>query len=177
MPPIKRSCAILVFTSGQTRGVFGGIKREQGRRYAFDAAIGHMKINGHLARRYLKAAAGGRPPPSSSVRSATISAAFKQLTTIAFLSPPITPGRFCVARRHRAMTPENANFAPESSEGAATPCTMLVADGLREYHRTRYFARSSGSGDSQATRGMSLRVIPMSASSRSPRFERHQTVP
>ena len=60
MPPIKRACAILVFISGQKRGVFGGTKREPRRRYAIDAAFGHMKINGHLARRYLKGAAGGR---------------------------------------------------------------------------------------------------------------------
>jgi len=47
-----------VFISGQKRGVFGVIKRELRRRSAIEAVIGHMKAEGHLARCYLKGAAG-----------------------------------------------------------------------------------------------------------------------
>ena len=47
-----------VFISGQKRGVFGSIKRELRRRSAIEAAIGHMKTDGHLSRCYLKGAAG-----------------------------------------------------------------------------------------------------------------------
>ena len=47
-----------VFISGQKRGVFGSIKRELRRRSAIEAAIGHMKTDGHLGRCYLKGAAG-----------------------------------------------------------------------------------------------------------------------
>ena len=36
------------FISGQKRGVFGVIKRELRRRSAIEAAIGHMKNEGHL---------------------------------------------------------------------------------------------------------------------------------
>ena len=43
-----------VFISGQKRGVFGAIKRELRRRSAIEAAIGHMKNDGHLGRCYLK---------------------------------------------------------------------------------------------------------------------------
>jgi hypothetical protein len=35
---------------GQKRGVFGSIKRELRRRSAIEAAIGHMKTDGHLGR-------------------------------------------------------------------------------------------------------------------------------
>jgi transposase, IS5 family len=38
--------------------VFGTIKRELRRRSAIEAAIGHMKTDGHLGRCYLKGAAG-----------------------------------------------------------------------------------------------------------------------
>jgi IS5 family transposase len=38
--------------------VFGSIKRELRRRAAIEAAIGHMKTDGHLGRCYLKGAAG-----------------------------------------------------------------------------------------------------------------------
>ncbi len=47
-----------VFISGQKRGVFGSITRELRRRSAIEAAIGHMKTDGHLGRCYLKGAAG-----------------------------------------------------------------------------------------------------------------------
>jgi len=47
-----------VFISGQKRGVFGSIKRELRRRAAIEAAIGHLKTDGHLGRCYLKGAAG-----------------------------------------------------------------------------------------------------------------------
>ena len=47
-----------VFISGQKRCVFGSIKRELRRRAAIEAAIGHMKTDGHLGRCYLKGAAG-----------------------------------------------------------------------------------------------------------------------
>jgi len=43
-----------VYLSGQRRGVHGQIKRELRRRSAIEAAIGHMKTDGHLARNYLK---------------------------------------------------------------------------------------------------------------------------
>lgn len=43
-----------VFLSGQKRGVHGQIKRELRRRSAIEAAIGHMKTDGHLGRNYLK---------------------------------------------------------------------------------------------------------------------------
>ena len=43
-----------VYLSGQRRGVHGAIKRELRRRSAIEAAIGHMKNDGHLARNYLK---------------------------------------------------------------------------------------------------------------------------
>jgi hypothetical protein len=47
-----------VFVSGQKRGVFGVIKRELRRRSAIEAAIGHMKSDGHLGRGYLKGREG-----------------------------------------------------------------------------------------------------------------------
>lgn len=47
-----------VFISGQKRGVFGSIKRELRRRSAIEAAIAHMKADGHLGRCYLKGTAG-----------------------------------------------------------------------------------------------------------------------
>jgi len=43
-----------VFRSGQKRGVHGQIKRELRRRSAIEAAIGHMKTDGHLGRNFLK---------------------------------------------------------------------------------------------------------------------------
>ena len=43
-----------VFISGQRRGIFGVIKRELRRRSAIEAVIGHMKMDGHLGRCYLK---------------------------------------------------------------------------------------------------------------------------
>jgi len=43
-----------VFISGQKRGVHGQIKRELRRRSAIEAAIGHMKTDGHLGRNFLK---------------------------------------------------------------------------------------------------------------------------
>jgi IS5 family transposase len=43
-----------VFLSGQKRGVHGQIKRELRRRSAIEAAIGHMKTDGHLGRSFLK---------------------------------------------------------------------------------------------------------------------------
>ena len=47
-----------VFISGQTRGVFGVIKRELRRRSAIEPVIGHMKTDGHLGRCYLKGREG-----------------------------------------------------------------------------------------------------------------------
>jgi IS5 family transposase len=38
--------------------VFGAIKRELRRRSAIEPMIGHLKAEGHLARRYLKGRAG-----------------------------------------------------------------------------------------------------------------------
>jgi len=46
------------FLSGQKRGVFGVIKRELRRRSAIEAAIGHMKNEGHLGRCWLKGREG-----------------------------------------------------------------------------------------------------------------------
>lgn len=43
-----------VFLSGQKRGVHGQIKKELRRRSAIEAAIGHMKTDGHLDRNFLK---------------------------------------------------------------------------------------------------------------------------
>ena len=43
-----------VFISGQKRGVHGQIKRELHRRSAIEAAIGHLKTDGHLGRNFLK---------------------------------------------------------------------------------------------------------------------------
>ena len=43
-----------VFISGQRRGVHGQINRELRRRSAIEAAIGHMKTDGHLGRNFLK---------------------------------------------------------------------------------------------------------------------------
>jgi IS5 family transposase len=43
-----------VFISGQKRGVFGVIKREQRRRSAIEPVIVHMKTDGHLGRCHLK---------------------------------------------------------------------------------------------------------------------------
>ncbi len=43
-----------VFLSGQKRGVHGQIRRELRRRSAIEAAIGHMKTDGHLGRNFLK---------------------------------------------------------------------------------------------------------------------------
>ena len=42
-----------VFLSGQKRGVHGQIKKELRRRSAIEAAIGHMKTDGHLGRNFL----------------------------------------------------------------------------------------------------------------------------
>jgi len=42
-----------VFLSGQKRGVHGQIKKELRRRSAIEAAIGHMKTDGHLERNFL----------------------------------------------------------------------------------------------------------------------------
>jgi IS5 family transposase len=47
-----------VFLSGQTRGVFGAVKRQLRRRSAIEAVIGHMKNDGHLGRNYLKGREG-----------------------------------------------------------------------------------------------------------------------
>ena len=47
-----------VFISGQRRGVSGLIKRELRRRSAIEAVIGHMKMDGHLGRCYLKGREG-----------------------------------------------------------------------------------------------------------------------
>lgn len=47
-----------VFISGQKRGVHGQIKRELRRRSAIEAAIGHMKTDGHLGRNFLKGRLG-----------------------------------------------------------------------------------------------------------------------
>jgi IS5 family transposase len=47
-----------VFISGQKRGVFGTIKREQRRRSAIEPLIGHLKQEGHLGRCYLKGHVG-----------------------------------------------------------------------------------------------------------------------
>jgi IS5 family transposase len=47
-----------VFISGQKRGVFGLIKRELRRRSAIEPVIGHMKVDGHLGRCYLKGREG-----------------------------------------------------------------------------------------------------------------------
>jgi IS5 family transposase len=46
------------FLSGQKRGVFGVIKRELRRRSGIEAAIGHMKNEGHLGRCWLKGREG-----------------------------------------------------------------------------------------------------------------------
>ena len=54
----KERSQLELFISGQKRGVFGSIKRELRRRSAIEAAIGHMKTDGHLGRCYLKGAAG-----------------------------------------------------------------------------------------------------------------------
>ena len=43
-----------VYISGQKRGVHGTIKRELRRRAAIEPVIGHMKVDGHLGRNYLK---------------------------------------------------------------------------------------------------------------------------
>ena len=47
-----------VFISGQKRGVVGIIQRELRRRSAIEPVIGHMKIDGHLGRNFLKGYAG-----------------------------------------------------------------------------------------------------------------------
>ena len=47
-----------VFKSGQRRGVHGQIKREQRRRSAIEAVIGHCKTDGHLGRNYPKGRLG-----------------------------------------------------------------------------------------------------------------------
>lgn len=47
-----------VFVSGQKRGVFSVIKRELRRRSAIEPIIGHLKVEGHLGRCYLKGRAG-----------------------------------------------------------------------------------------------------------------------
>src|SRR6476646_6051843 len=52
-----------VFISGQKRGVFGLIKRELRRRSAIEAVIGHMKMDGHLGRCYLKGRDGDAANP------------------------------------------------------------------------------------------------------------------
>ena len=47
-----------VFISGQKRSVHGQIKRELRRRSAIEAAIGHMKTDGHLGCNFLKGRQG-----------------------------------------------------------------------------------------------------------------------
>ncbi len=49
-----------VFLSGQKRGVFGAIKRELRRRAAIEAVIGHLKVDGHMGRNFLKGRRGDR---------------------------------------------------------------------------------------------------------------------
>jgi IS5 family transposase len=63
-----------VFISGQNRGVFGLIKREPGRRSAFEPVIGH-KIDGHVGRFHFEGREGDaakghthRRRPQSSAR-------------------------------------------------------------------------------------------------------------
>jgi transposase, IS5 family len=55
------------------RGVFGSIKRELRRCSAIEAAIGHMKTDGHLGHCFLEGAAGDTANVSS-VPSDTIAA-------------------------------------------------------------------------------------------------------
>ena len=43
-----------VYRSGQKRGVHGVIRKQLRRRAAIEALIGHLKIDGHLGRNYLK---------------------------------------------------------------------------------------------------------------------------
>jgi hypothetical protein len=49
---------LVVFVSGQKRGVFGVIKRELRARSTIEPVIGHMKTDGHLGRCYLKGREG-----------------------------------------------------------------------------------------------------------------------
>jgi IS5 family transposase len=49
-----------VYRSAQKRGVHGQIKREQRRRSAIEAVIGHLKTDGHLDRNFLKGRHGDR---------------------------------------------------------------------------------------------------------------------
>jgi transposase, IS5 family len=52
------SGATAVFVAGRRRGITATIKRELRRRSAIEAMIGHMKLDGRLARNHLKGAVG-----------------------------------------------------------------------------------------------------------------------
>ena len=52
------SGATAVFVAGRRRGITATIKRELRRRSAIEAMIGHMKLDGRLARNHLKGALG-----------------------------------------------------------------------------------------------------------------------
>jgi IS5 family transposase len=47
-----------VFVAGRRRGITPTIRRELRRRSAIEAMIGHMKLDGKLARNHLKGALG-----------------------------------------------------------------------------------------------------------------------
>ena len=47
-----------MFIAGRRRGITATIKRELRRRSAIEAMIGHMKLDGRLARNHLKGALG-----------------------------------------------------------------------------------------------------------------------
>ena len=47
-----------VYRSGQKRGVHGVIRKQLRRRAAIEVPIGHLKIDGHLGRNYLKGGHG-----------------------------------------------------------------------------------------------------------------------
>jgi hypothetical protein len=70
--PAARSTRAASSSRAQKRGVFGGIRRELRRRSAIEAVIGHLKTDGRLGR---ISTGMVMPPTSSSLRSATISAA------------------------------------------------------------------------------------------------------
>jgi transposase, IS5 family len=52
------SGATAAFVAGRRRGITPTIKRELRRRAAIEAMIGHMKLDGRLARNHLKGAVG-----------------------------------------------------------------------------------------------------------------------
>ena len=52
------SGATAVFVAGRRRGMTATIRRELRRRSAIEAMIGHMKLDGRLARNHLKGALG-----------------------------------------------------------------------------------------------------------------------